>query len=662
MKILRLLFLILLTSSPLYAACHAVGPSATGAHTGADWNNIETMPGTFVRGDIYYLQDGTYSPLTISTAVSGTSTVELRKAQSYDFGSTGCGTSIGAGWNTSTMGSGQAVFSGTTAFTAGASFITLNGNGTLTGVAAQGCGGQHTNFAASGSDTTTVTDCGIRLVTTDTVVAIVNRLNSGSTNFTMNYVEEVGTGTNNVNNNAMNAEFGGNSGATFAHNYMRNANCEFFSAIAFQHTVHDNYFWFIQATPSSCHPEAYLMANGSSNTSSTLITDFNNIYRDISGTSVFATVSTGTIFMNVWDDVFFCTLGANCPSTGLDDGIWWCGNTTTCTLNFNNNVAYNLTTGNNNEFVVFQAGASLSGNASNNIAYATTNSPTIQGVTNSNNSWLNSGSGASGTGNVAVTSGAADPFVSAATGNFNLSVDSANYNNRNSTLGSPYNTDAAGNSFTTDRGAYQFISGTPTASAPVFSPAAGTYTSTQTVTATNLSSAPTGCYTTNGSTPATNGTTGCTTGTLYSSSISVASSLTLKMVWGGTSFLDSTVTSAAYVIAPVIATPTASPGAGTYTSSQTVTLTTSTGGSTLCYTTNGSTPAATTAGTCSTGNTLSNGGTTVVATTSTLQVIGTQVGFTNSSVGSYAYTINIPSGPTTTTFGATGTIGQTVSH
>lgn len=93
-----------------------------------------------------------------------------------------------------------------------------------------------------------------------------------------------------------------------------------------------------------------------------------------------------------------------------------------------------------------------------------------------------------------------------------------------------------------------FSGSTPTASAPVFSPGAGTYTGTQAVTATNPSSAPTGCYTTNGATPVTNGTTGCTTGTLYSSSISVATSETLKMVWGGTGFSDSGVTSAAYVI------------------------------------------------------------------------------------------------------------------
>lgn len=473
MKILRLLLFLFMGPSA-FAACHAVGPTATGAGTGVDWNNIQVLPSStaYVRGDIYYLKDGAYSSFTISPTVSGTTTVELRKAQSYDNGSS-CGTSIAAGWNTSTMGSSQAVFTGTTPLTVGTSFITINGNGILTGWPAQGCGGQHTNFAASGSDTTTLTDCGIRLVTTDTVVAIVNRLNSGVQNFLMEYVEEVGTGVNNVNNNAVNAEFGNNGGATFAHIYGRNANCEYFSAINFQHTVHDSYFWFIQSSPSSCHPEAYLMANGSSNTALTPINDFNNIWRDISGTSTFATVSTGTIFINIWDDVFTCSPGG-CQSgqSGNDDGIMWCGNTTSCTVNFNQNTVANITNGVNNDLVVFQAGATLTGNASNNLIYNVVNTPAIQGVTNSNNTYLNSGSGASGTGNVAVTSGAANPFVSSTTFNFNLTADSSNYNNRNATLGSPYNTDAAGNTFTTDRGAYQFA-GAPLVAIVITPPADG---------------------------------------------------------------------------------------------------------------------------------------------------------------------------------------------
>ena len=87
------------------------------------------------------------------------------------------------------------------------------------------------------------------------------------------------------------------------------------------------------------------------------------------------------------------------------------------------------------------------------------------------------------------------------------------------------------------------------ASTPTFSPAGGTYTSTQTVTI----SASTGgviCYNTTGS-PATNGTTGCTTGTLYTGTVSVSATETLYAVAGGTGYTDSTGGSAAYTVSTV---------------------------------------------------------------------------------------------------------------
>lgn len=97
-------------------------------------------------------------------------------------------------------------------------------------------------------------------------------------------------------------------------------------------------------------------------------------------------------------------------------------------------------------------------------------------------------------------------------------------------------------------GAYQFTGGTPQASTPVCSPGTGTYSGTQTVTCTNPSSAPVLCFTINGATPVTNGTSACTTGSVYSSSISVATSETVKVVAGGTSFTDSAVASNTYTI------------------------------------------------------------------------------------------------------------------
>lgn len=78
------------------------------------------------------------------------------------------------------------------------------------------------------------------------------------------------------------------------------------------------------------------------------------------------------------------------------------------------------------------------------------------------------------------------------------------------------------------------------------------------------------CYTTNGTTPATNGSTGCTTGTLYSAAVSVAASETLKAVAGGTGFLDSSVSSAAYTINGAAIPPSAFSGVSSFSGSSSI--------------------------------------------------------------------------------------------
>ena len=81
----------------------------------------------------------------------------------------------------------------------------------------------------------------------------------------------------------------------------------------------------------------------------------------------------------------------------------------------------------------------------------------------------------------------------------------------------------------------------PSAATPTFSPAAGTYSSAQTVTISDATSGAAIYYTTNGSTPT-------TASTKYTGSVSVASSLTLKAIATATGFSASSVASASYVI------------------------------------------------------------------------------------------------------------------
>jgi N-acetylneuraminic acid mutarotase len=81
------------------------------------------------------------------------------------------------------------------------------------------------------------------------------------------------------------------------------------------------------------------------------------------------------------------------------------------------------------------------------------------------------------------------------------------------------------------------------------------------------------------------------------------------------------------------ATPVISPTAGTYTSTQSVTITDSTAGATIYYTTNGTTPTA---------SSNQYNGAISVSSTETIEAIAVATGFSNSGVASAAYTINLP--------------------
>ena len=183
-------------------------------------------------------------------------------------------------------------------------------------------------------------------------------------------------------------------------------------------------------------------------------------------------------------------------------------------------------------------------------------------------------------------------------------------------------------------------------STPQFSPTAGTYTSAQTVT---LSSATPGAYinyTTNGTTPAASG------GSLSPVTVSVSASETIEAIAYESGWTNSTVASAAYTITGTVATPTFSPGAGTYTSAQTVTISSTTPGAYINYTTNGTTPT-------------SSGGspspvTVTVSASETVEAIAYESGWINSTVASATYILPVAT-PTFSPGAGTYTSAQTVT-
>jgi hypothetical protein len=435
-----------LNTSPSGAQCFVVSPSGAGAKTGADWNNAYAgLPSTLVRGAIYYLADGSYSPYTFNTPVSGTSTVEIRKAQSYD----NC---TSTGWSISTMGSSQAVF---THFQIEASYFTINGNGSQT---TPGCGGAVGSTYTSGPSNPM--DCGIKIAPQTASNGDAVYLNSGFTNFTMNYVEMAGTGQNPAENTLV-ASNGNNNFLTSFHVYGHNSGCMYYAWLNDSQSTSFSYFWWVNSN-GSCHPEYYMGGAAAINSGS----EHNNIYRDINGTSTFAFVSPAEPANNlqIYDNVFWVgPEGTN--GSGNDDGIFWCGNDTNCSnLTFVQNTVINEA-GNNSGLVGSNDVGTVTGIVENNLIYGSVNTNNmVSGVTEDYNSWINSPC-PSGTGahDICISSGGPNPFVNWQAGNFSLASDNADWNNRIS-LSSPYNIDAAGNSFTTDRGAYQYggVSSTPT--------------------------------------------------------------------------------------------------------------------------------------------------------------------------------------------------------
>jgi N-acetylneuraminic acid mutarotase len=179
---------------------------------------------------------------------------------------------------------------------------------------------------------------------------------------------------------------------------------------------------------------------------------------------------------------------------------------------------------------------------------------------------------------------------------------------------------------------------TPQAATPTFSPVAGTYSTTQTVTISDATLGALVFYTTNGTTPTFTGTGPAKSpgpGTaLYTVPIAVSSTETIEALATAYGYSTSAVASALYtIVSPPAATPTISPAAGTYTSAQKVTISDATTGATIYYTTDGSTP---------TTSSSAYSSAIAVSSTETINAIAVASGYATSAVGSALYTINIP--------------------
>ena len=189
---------------------------------------------------------------------------------------------------------------------------------------------------------------------------------------------------------------------------------------------------------------------------------------------------------------------------------------------------------------------------------------------------------------------------------------------------------------------------TQTAASPVFSPVPGTYSSTQNVALSSTTPGATIYYTTNGTAPT-------TSSDVYSAAIAVSANTTLEAMAVASGFTQSAVTSGAYVIqTAATATPTFSPGPGTYTTAQSVVISDTTPGAVIYYTTNGTAP--------TTSSAVYSSAIAVSANT-TLEAMAVAPGFGQSAVASAAYVIQTgaTATPTFSPVAGTYTAAQSVA-
>ena len=166
---------------------------------------------------------------------------------------------------------------------------------------------------------------------------------------------------------------------------------------------------------------------------------------------------------------------------------------------------------------------------------------------------------------------------------------------------------------------------TPTAAAPTFSPAAGTFSAAQSVSLSDSTAGASIHYTTDGTTPS-------SASTLFSSAtpIAVNSTTTIQAIAVASGYLNSAIGSATYTInLPAAAAPTFSPAPGSYTTAQSVSLADTTIGAAIYYTIDGATPTA--------NSTRFTTGTPIsVSTTTTIAIVAN---YSNSAVATGTYTL-----------------------
>jgi hypothetical protein len=445
----RFIFMVLLMcgqalANYAFAADHFVRAGATGTGTGNDWTNAyTTLPPTLIRGDTYYIADGTYGSYNFDDPLSGSSTIYIKKAT---IGSHGTDT----GWS-NTYGDEEALFSSSgNVFQIKTGYLDIDGQ--------MGSGKSPKGY-------------GFRLYST------ANRCNTGQnmlayagniTNLAVRHVEfDWNNGTSACNGGVTRSfESGTNTSdyVTIENNYFHHSSGYVFylgnytgRPVQNHYTIKNNYFYSNGGGGSVDQHWELMWLTDLKNSNI-----YNNTIEDTYGS---VDAQTGWVMLggadtvNIYGNLFFCS--TNCAVGGNGLIATWSNDTYKCNaIHIFNNTFANISGGYGPKiYFKHNSVADTDIQAKNNLYYNSAFSWT--GVNNQMNEACGGGQGCSGTS--PQTGVSSSIFANYAGRNFRLASATTNGDN---TIGSQFSIDmnnlARGADGLWDRGAFEFTTGQST--------------------------------------------------------------------------------------------------------------------------------------------------------------------------------------------------------
>lgn len=409
---------------PAAAADLCVSVAGSGSADGSDWDNTLAISFTPVRGNTYYLADGAYTTKTWGVAVSGTTLITIKKATESDHGPA-------TGW-VSTMGDGQAVF---TAWSVTTPYWTFDGQtGGGPGAWMSGYGFALSN--PSYSEGNHLLDSGGASGVTDITVRHTSMTFSNATD-TGVYATAIYFAS-------------GIDRLTLSSNAIYQIPGDMCQFRGVNELVVEYCFFSENLSVAAKHGDVF-ENDGASDDHTIRYNWFKNCVGTycISDQSGAGALSDVKVYGNLW------SWNSDAPERGFNNGLVATdsGGTGISGLQFHQNTIYGFV-----ETSLSRAGFYIPNGASanvvsNNIWYGHSTGQTLnlnfEGVTAHDYNAVRY-AGTVTEANLQTLS--ADPFVNAAADNFRLSVDT----DARAAVGSPYNVDILGVTFSSSRGAYQF--------------------------------------------------------------------------------------------------------------------------------------------------------------------------------------------------------------